>query len=447
MTSQLSISNNKTSKETLPFSNTPARGRFESRPFVVQSKNDNSKQPDLKTSLIQAEKYGHHLSKTNLANQSAPTAVQTKPDTQGVAHLHASSNTPIIQLQPNLKKYTDKFKALGTGRKVRETVRVRTEAPGIIGTRIRRPSDHKVPSEAEARMPLHAIQDNMDPQGEYNKLRVIKGRLGGGVIEARNQPESPEILAKDVPKSTAVINGGFFDHTGSLMDPSGSTGNKGRPVGATSRNDAIPINQVWKEDYGHITVGDKPKLSAGPLFESSGNEVPLDDKRFQYRVPKDDPNADGDSSADRQGMKPNYLNNFAGALTHASDRNSRSAVSTQDQDVIMHTMTSDNKAPGIGATMKEWQAITRAGTRNSPDKQGGQKPPAAQTLNLDGGGSVYMGVKDAKGKMNEIARGGAVEMNGEPKDLRPVANVVTSTSGTNSSSDHAPLLEIKKHLE
>jgi|GEM_PF-3179308 len=70
--------------QTSAFSNAPERGIFESHPSVVQSKNKNSEQLDLKASFIQAEKYGHHLSKTNLANQLAPAAVQSKPDNQPV---------------------------------------------------------------------------------------------------------------------------------------------------------------------------------------------------------------------------------------------------------------------------------------------------------------------------------------------------------------------------
>ncbi len=72
MTSRLKISDNKTRKETSPLSNTPIRGMFESHPFAVQPKsNHHVQQPNLKTSLIQAQKYGHHLSQTNLVNQSA----------------------------------------------------------------------------------------------------------------------------------------------------------------------------------------------------------------------------------------------------------------------------------------------------------------------------------------------------------------------------------------
>ncbi|MEH2423242.1 MAG: hypothetical protein V7K48_20720 [Nostoc sp.] len=79
MTSQLNISNNKTRKEASPLSDTPTPAMFELHPFVVQSKSDHQlqlQQPDLKTSLMQAEKYGHHLNKF----QPRPFVVQSKKD-------------------------------------------------------------------------------------------------------------------------------------------------------------------------------------------------------------------------------------------------------------------------------------------------------------------------------------------------------------------------------
>ncbi len=82
MTSRLKTSNKKNNSE-LPFSNA-TRASFDSRPFVVQSKSDNSKQSDLQTSLMQADSYGHHLSETNLANESATAAVQPKLDNQPI---------------------------------------------------------------------------------------------------------------------------------------------------------------------------------------------------------------------------------------------------------------------------------------------------------------------------------------------------------------------------
>ncbi|NJK65169.1 MAG: hypothetical protein HC941_00320 [Microcoleus sp. SU_5_3] len=57
-------------KRRSEFSTVSDGGIFESRPFVVQSKvGEEGKQKDLKTSLMQAENYGHHLS------QIQPTAV------------------------------------------------------------------------------------------------------------------------------------------------------------------------------------------------------------------------------------------------------------------------------------------------------------------------------------------------------------------------------------
>ncbi|XWK89404.1 MAG: hypothetical protein U7127_04890 [Phormidium sp.] len=52
------------SKRTSEFSSVSDGGMFESRPFVVQSKEgEEGKKSGLKTSLMQAERYGHHVSK------------------------------------------------------------------------------------------------------------------------------------------------------------------------------------------------------------------------------------------------------------------------------------------------------------------------------------------------------------------------------------------------
>ncbi len=64
-------------KKTPNFSTAPAQGMFESRPFVVQSKTAQA-QPDLKTSLMRAERYGHNLSQIQPAGFSAATTVQPK---------------------------------------------------------------------------------------------------------------------------------------------------------------------------------------------------------------------------------------------------------------------------------------------------------------------------------------------------------------------------------
>src|SRR3712207_3767998 len=57
----------------------PAQGMFQSRPFVVQPQTaQKSQQPDLKTSLMRARRYGHHLSRMQPTGVSAAKAVQPK---------------------------------------------------------------------------------------------------------------------------------------------------------------------------------------------------------------------------------------------------------------------------------------------------------------------------------------------------------------------------------
>lgn len=59
---------------------TPVQGMFESRSLVVQQKQENSQRPNLKTSLMQAERYGHHLQHThpNKQTQTQELPIQQK---------------------------------------------------------------------------------------------------------------------------------------------------------------------------------------------------------------------------------------------------------------------------------------------------------------------------------------------------------------------------------
>lgn len=66
-------------REKPDVSTAPAQGMFQSRPFVVESQTaQKSQQPDLKTSLRRAQRYGHHLSRMQPTGVSAPKAVQPK---------------------------------------------------------------------------------------------------------------------------------------------------------------------------------------------------------------------------------------------------------------------------------------------------------------------------------------------------------------------------------
>lgn len=79
MSSRLRIRKKITRIETPDISTAPAQGMFQSRPFAVQKHSaEKSQQPDLKTALMRAERYGHHLHKMQPVSLSAPKLVQRK---------------------------------------------------------------------------------------------------------------------------------------------------------------------------------------------------------------------------------------------------------------------------------------------------------------------------------------------------------------------------------
>ncbi|MBD2343785.1 hypothetical protein [Anabaena subtropica] len=81
MISRPRIPNRTARKETLDSSSASTQGMFEPRSFVVQAQREkNSQQPDIKTSLVQAERYGHHISKIPPTGCSASTVIQQQPN-------------------------------------------------------------------------------------------------------------------------------------------------------------------------------------------------------------------------------------------------------------------------------------------------------------------------------------------------------------------------------
>ncbi|MEH1904661.1 MAG: hypothetical protein V7L04_25460 [Nostoc sp.] len=82
MTRQQHSQTKNSQKQTSTFSSASTGGMFESRPFVVQaSRGENVQQPDLKTSLMQVERYGHHLNRMQPFGNEATIAVQPKMET------------------------------------------------------------------------------------------------------------------------------------------------------------------------------------------------------------------------------------------------------------------------------------------------------------------------------------------------------------------------------
>lgn len=67
-------SNESRTEQTSDFSNVPFKGMIQER----SQTSANAQQPDLKTSLLQAERYGHNLSQMQATSFTAPTATQPK---------------------------------------------------------------------------------------------------------------------------------------------------------------------------------------------------------------------------------------------------------------------------------------------------------------------------------------------------------------------------------
>ncbi len=321
-----------------------------------------------------------------------------------------------------------KLQAAIRGARVREQVRVATEAPGIVGVRVRNTDPAALGDITGS--PLASIREDLTGATEYHHLRVAGGATRGAVLgPGPGQPgERAASLAAGLPPGTAVINGGYFAHTPTIrseegwqpqpLDPDvdaytaaavknaemrevGAAG-QGRPVGPTShRDDALPIPSEYAQEYGAVTVDGRVGLSSGPLLTHGGVPRALpDDDRFRYRLTVDGERED------------NPRNQQAGALTHAGDPNARAAISTRGDDAIMHAVVDPTMRPSSGVTMAQWQKMTRAGAGDDP---------SLSTLNLDGGGSVYLGITGPDG-VRVVAKGQRPSETVE----RPVGNIIAS---------------------
>lgn len=166
MTNRINIINNKTNNQT-------SSGRFDSRPFVMQSKSDNSKPSDLKTSLTQANTYGHHLAKTDSTNQSNTTVVQPKLD-----------NQPIQAALGNSRKHKelDKVRKKQSG-KQKQLEQLGKKAPGRTPNEILKQNPHLLVGKKDP----HKSGDHSPSLVSYNKTTDGQIRATGRAHSQRQQ--------------------------------------------------------------------------------------------------------------------------------------------------------------------------------------------------------------------------------------------------------------------
>lgn len=119
MASRLRTRQKISSKQTPDFSTAPAQAMFQSRPFVVQTQTaQKPQQPDLKTSLMRAQRYGHNLSRMHPARVSAPIAIQPKQgngqhkESQSANAPHA---LPSATVQLRSESHQEESQAQGVG--------------------------------------------------------------------------------------------------------------------------------------------------------------------------------------------------------------------------------------------------------------------------------------------------------------------------------------------
>lgn len=331
------------------------------------------------------------------------------------------------------------------GEAVRNQVSVLpTEALGIVHTRIHRPTGNAQPVGGRP----GDIMQHMAAGDTYDRLRVEQGAGNGGVkvtppskydpnTNGQTAPiQSPEKLAEDLTANTAVINGGFFQHIPEFSNygkPVGST--KGREKTEDREESFLSIPKPYRNDYRTLNVDNEVGISSGPKLESSrGKKKKFKDDRFQRH----------NQNQDEYGE--------VGNLNHASDKNPRAAISIfppknkVPSDVIMHTLTTGNAPRGgtdhrpRGATMKEWQDITTQGSyQYKPDeKKAGnitQRKQRPSTLNLDGGGSVYMGITRGNEPINQIAS--------EKPNPTAVSNIIFAGGGQENEGKEISIEGIK----
>ncbi|MEH2250340.1 hypothetical protein [Nostoc sp.] len=89
---------NKTTREQIPDTMAQAEPMFQSRPFVVQSQSAQKLQPpDLKTSVMRAERYGHHLSQMHSKGVYNQTGVQPKRELGRLPMQHQRAGVSLVQ--------------------------------------------------------------------------------------------------------------------------------------------------------------------------------------------------------------------------------------------------------------------------------------------------------------------------------------------------------------
>ncbi|PHN17638.1 RHS repeat-associated core domain-containing protein [Pseudomonas sp. ICMP 561] len=257
-------------------------------------------------------------------------------------------------------------------------VRVRTLARGIIAVDIRGGN------EILNRM---GIGLDRDIQGDralsYLSLDAsLQGKIAGGKRMVNlNGAEGADIKSAarlGSAGAVAYINGGFFNMDGTADLDKPDHASIGANVIDGKRRESMDIPQGYESFYEKVRMSDRSMIHSAPKLSSGGHatftEAMLEDPRFQFSPVKNAPGVLGHA------QHPNARSGMSRPHTYGAGSRTRLAMGSTDTRM----------ANSSGYTMPEWaRVMARLDRLNSSE---------SSSINLDGGGSVSLGVIGSRGQ-------------------------------------------------
>lgn len=306
-----------------------------------------------------------------------------------------------------------KMKGFIAGYMLRKQIRVKTIKPGIVHIRIRGSTETFAEIGVEIDNDLSRWVDvlSIDPNyyhgnavgGDclFNPCRDVKKTHANSnpdedSIENEDEKSSDEVRKKVLGSSqfNVFINASFFNAKyGHGNDEKGQRWEEHVPIGPTRTASAqkfIKVPDAYKDYYAKLVFDNGTYLSSSPVLAELGqNKFPqtlLEQNKFKY------------SSVESKSvtLKP-------GDLYHADHPNPRSGIAIptkhklkkfgQNRIRIATATTTPvrDKDKNNGFSMSEWA--------NVMNRLGNMNRSRGNALNLDGGGSVAMGITDQNGEL------------------------------------------------
>ena len=261
--------------QTQELSAAPAQGMFPTRPFEKPEPTaDSYQQPDLKTSLIQAERYGHHLGQMHDTDVSAPQVTQLKMGTG-----------QFMQPEPAAPLLSKRVQPSSGGRPLPKNVRQKME--GAFSTDFSNVSVHEG-AEAES---IGAVAYTQGSQihfqpGKYNPMSQSGQQLLGHELTHVVQQRAGQVAVPQ-GKGTPINSDPKLEQEADVLGAKATQGEQVQVAGAGSG-----IQRQATSQLGHNF---EPAVQLSPAKRkrdpSSTNETPAKRSRPASPEPESQPAA------------------------------------------------------------------------------------------------------------------------------------------------------------